>query len=76
MNTEKGFHGQGLRRGVLAGGGFNCDHLEGTLLQAPKGGTTDANRCGVGLRAGGFGPRPLASKQARDSLGREAGRSV
>ena len=24
----------------------------------------DANLCGVGLRAGGFGPRPLASKQA------------
>ena len=58
--------GQGLRRGVLVWG-FNCNHLVGTLLQNPKMGepkTLFANRRGVGLRARGFGPIPLASKQA------------
>ena len=46
--------------------GVYCNHLEGTLLQPQKGEdkTLDASLCGVGLRAGGFGPRPLASKQA------------
>ena len=47
--------------------GVYCNHLVGTLLQNPKMGepkTLDPNRRGVGLRARGFGPIPLASKQA------------
>ena len=60
------YTGQGLRRGVLLWGVY-CNHLVGTLLQLPKKGkpkTLFANRGGVGLRARGFGPIPLASKQA------------
>ena len=68
------YTGQGLRRGVLLWGVY-CNHLVGTLLQLPKKGkpkTLFANRGGVGLRARGFGPIPLASKQARERERQEA----
>ena len=55
---------------VMASGGVFFPRVLAVLTwrehscKPQKGDPTDANRCGVGLRAGGLGPKPLASKPA------------
>ena len=62
MCRLSGLHGQGFRRGVLGGPGFQGKHRKTALLPTPE-------RSGLGLRArGALALKPQASKQASKPL--------